>query len=66
MKLSTKANYKLSYIIWDGIDKQIDQAIAKKSKEQLSILEELVEYYTEEIILSADTLQKKLEMLKRI
>lgn len=66
MKLSAKANYKLSYIIWDGIDKQIDQALAKKSKEQLSILEELVEYYTEEIILSADILKMKLEMLKRV
>lgn len=58
MELSSKTKFELNFIIFQGISNALDKAELDKDT-----LKELVEYYKENCIISANYLEYKLESI---
>jgi hypothetical protein len=64
--LSNEAAYQLRFIIYCGIDKELDRALENNSTLilDINILEEIITWYNKNILLSGKSLSEKLELLK--
>lgn len=58
-KLSAKANYELGYIIYSGLSDAMDH-----NRIDQEILKELLSWYDDNIILSANSLKEKFNSIK--
>ena len=64
--LSNESAYQLRFIIYYGIDKELDRALENDSTLilDIKILEEILTWYNQNILLSGKSLSEKLELLK--
>ena len=64
--LSNEAAYQLRFLIYCGIDKELDRALENNSTLTLdiNILSEIITWYNKNVLLSGKSLEEKLELLK--
>jgi len=64
--LSSKSQYNIYFYIYKGIKDSISNAIVNKDKSKIQQLEEEVNWYSKEIIMSANDLAQELNILRNI
>ena len=62
--LSNEATYQLRFLIYCGIDEELNRALKNKNIVEVKELKEIVTWYNKNILLSGKSLAEKLDLLE--
>ncbi|WIF94293.1 hypothetical protein [Caminicella sporogenes] len=64
--MKTKTKTELGFMMYSAISQRIDEAIKNNDTSEIDMIEEMIDYYANNFIVSAAHLREKLENLKGV